>query len=1246
MPHLARVIAAEARTLPAGQLYLRIACRTAAWKQATVGTLKDVWGQGVQVLDLLPLREVDIRLAAESENLDARAFFDEVARAGAAGLAMMPVTLRFLLESYRERGALPASRFELYESGLLRLCQEAEERVQIPRQPELSATHRLRVAERIAASTLFAGSQAVVTPYLERPPADAVRLVDLEGGTEAEDDDVVAASEGALMQTLNTGLFTGRAPHVFGFTHHTYAEFLAARFLLRRRCPIPQIRSLIGVPNADPFQVAPQLRGVAAWLASRNRDFLALLVDTQPEVLLRADLPGTGVGDPAAVTTALLDRVDAGLVLAPFRDDRRALASLSHPNLGAQLAGWIGERHRRAETRNLAIKIVEACQCRELAPALAATALDAGEDYSVRRNAAHAVVDIGDDAARRSLIPLLAASAEDDPDDDLKGLALQGLWPGLIPLEDLLGALSPPKRDDYFGAYSIVLYSPRVVDALDLDGLATAVSWVADLAPEAIPDRTFRSLPGRLVRRALHEVTGDPRLLEPLVRLAMHRLEQRRPLYERELLDGDEYDPLGIPAARRALLAVIVPRVADPVRPYDLVHAGLAAPEDFAWLVDEATQLPEGERGSWGAVAAAVFDPHSATSRERLAALDRADATAREWLDVPRAAPPPRAPEAAAARPFLGDPPQRTAEDAAALERSVVQQLDKVAGGDLDGWVWSAEAICRFGQDRWHICRDLTATDGWPLLAEALHRRLAEAARTFLLRSAPEDGEVVRVMQDGALTYRVIAGYRALALLHREDHQVLRELPRGQWAAWVPALLGIFGFEGQEQLAIQKDLASVAYAAAPEEFSAAVARLMLRAHGCPFEVIAHVWDEALQRVMLQQVAEAALPAESIEAALTALVRAGAPRAREVAETLVGGPGARAASVAAASALLATAADCGWGVIGPRLSAQPDWGREVLVAASRVGDEVASRLAAALSDADLGALVHWLFVQYPPAQDPRGVFVGPGIHMLRDPLLTVLQERGTVTAVDSLRVLERALPQYRWLRRVVLKAEMSAAERSWHPVSPKDLLALARDPGKRRVASGQHLFELVMESLERLVADLHGDLASVRFLWECAGLGSPRPREEEDLSDWVARHLRTDLRDVVVSREVQIRRKTHHGGAPGQRTDVRVDAIPTAPAEGDVVTLFLEVKGSWNRDLVTALEAQLVDRYLRDNQCRHGVYLVGWFMCDAWSRDDGRRAHAGYDSLASCEAALSEQAVIASRAHGVTVKARVIDCRLP
>src|SRR5207245_124218 len=154
-------------------------------------------------------------------------------------------------------------------------------------------------------------------------------------------------------------------------------------------------------------------------------------------------------------------------------------------------------------------------------------------------------------------------------------------------------------------------------------------------------------------------------------------------------------------------------------------------------------------------------------------------------------------------------------------------------------------------------------------------------------------------------------------------------------------------------------------------------------------------------------------------------------------------------------------------------------------------------------------------------------------------------------------------------------------------------------------------------------------------------------EENALSDFVKSHLDRELKErgVIVNREVEIRRRI--GASPGERTDIHVDAVMRGAARDtyDTISAIIETKGSWNRELRTAMKSQLVDRYLWENRCRSGLYLVGWFNCDAWDADDSRRADAGAWTTAEARAFLEEQAAQLSTGN-MDIRAVVLDTRLP
>jgi hypothetical protein len=156
----------------------------------------------------------------------------------------------------------------------------------------------------------------------------------------------------------------------------------------------------------------------------------------------------------------------------------------------------------------------------------------------------------------------------------------------------------------------------------------------------------------------------------------------------------------------------------------------------------------------------------------------------------------------------------------------------------------------------------------------------------------------------------------------------------------------------------------------------------------------------------------------------------------------------------------------------------------------------------------------------------------------------------------------------------------------------------------------------------------------------------RPKDENRLSDYVKRYLDEDLRQrgIIFNREVEIRRGA--GPGTGERTDIHVDAVLRS-LNGDVydrVSAIIEVKGCWHPELYHAMKTQLVDRYLKDNRCQHGLYLIGWFDCVQWDSNDPRKSQVPQLSRAEAKAKFEAQAEELSR-QGVRIRAFILNAAL-
>jgi hypothetical protein len=372
--------------------------------------------------------------------------------------------------------------------------------------------------------------------------------------------------------------------------------------------------------------------------------------------------------------------------------------------------------------------------------------------------------------------------------------------------------------------------------------------------------------------------------------------------------------------------------------------------------------------------------------------------------------------------------------------------------------------------------------------------------------------------------------------------------------------------------------------------------------------VEEAWDPVLADGLLEKASERALAPECSGSLLSILLVYRVEGARVQAESLLALPlpvdeCERQRALAAALALVRFADDAGWSVVWPAMESDGDFGIQLIASIAYRSDWNTQQL----SEEQLADLYLWMTQQYPPAQPPdhRTGFIArvvDDVSTWRERLLQQLKERGTIEACRALeRIVRQTVEQdqarMQW---ILLEAQTLTRRRTCLPYSPANLLKVIADSRVRLVQNTEQLLEVVIESLRRLEATFRGETPAWRDVWDRLPLTPSdtttstrrrrrraftfRPIDENEFSDYVKRHLQADLgsRGIIANREVVIR--------SDERIDIRIDAVARNTREeiDEQLSLIIEVKGSWNPELMIAMQTQLVDRYLRDNHCQHGL----------------------------------------------------------
>lgn len=1267
MDTVAALLVDELQNYPVERLSLRIGCRTAEWPTSVLENgLRELWGdEDFGAYELAPLRRADVAAAANASELRPDAFLEAVQEAGAVPLAIKPVTLDFLIGSYSATGTFPTGQTDLYLEGCRWLCEERNDnRVASRRTGELNPDQRLAVAARIAAVTVFSNKYAVWNGIQQAAPEKEDVLVrTLAGGTEFIGEDEFPVGEDAIREVLGTGLFSARGSERLGWAHQTYAEFFAARYLMQRSVHVDKAMSLLIHPDDEQGKLAPQLHEAAAWLASMSPEVFRAITEADPEVLLRSDVANTDVEDKTALVVTLLRLYDEerllDIGLVPYSQYRK----LEHPGLAEQLRPYIVNTGKGIVVRRVAVDIAEACETRSLQSAAADVALDPDQPFLVRKEAARFVAHVGDNPTRARLKPLATGDAGNDPDGDLQGWGLEAVWPEHMDAEELFASLTRP-NENYLGSYASFL-NRELPERLRPSDLPAALAWVED--QQRRHDMSYRNaeLMDQIMPQAW-EFLDTPEVKRAFAKAALARLKQHDEIVRerssiaiipeeshfRERITSDD-------EKRRSLVEEMLDLIEDQEDDASaLVYSRtpLVLTKDVAWLIEKLeVATSDHRRQILAALIRRAFDLWDDEQHElvywayqKIPALasevgrffdpvELSSELAREQREYHE-----ESQERRARREQRGN---RPAPDPPLAER-ISRALDDFETGNVEAFWQSiiyfmkfdASGFSRISEVEW----DLTSLPGWQAADMATRERVVEAAKRYILEGDPRTDEW---LGKGVIYYPAIAGYRALRLLMNFAPDFVAEMPNDSWERWTPMILDYPITTGTGEEEPHLELVAMAYRHAPTAFTGTLLFLVDKENeekGYLFVLsdLEKCWDDRLACTLLEKAKDPRLKQPCLTSLLGELLDYGIDESRTFAESLIDSwsendEETKARALAAAQALVFHTDDAGWSVVWAAMQEDAEFGDKMVAAMA----DVSHRLSFSqehLSERQAADLYIWLVHRYPHSEyyieyraDSLTTFgFKENVSQWRDDIPRDLQNRGTVEACRQIERIAAELPELQdYLKWTLYQARAETRRRTWAAPEPQHVLDLITKRGTRMVQNGNQLLEVVIESLQRLEGKLRGETPAAPDLWNKRDDGTSRPKDEEAFSDYVKRHLQEDLegRGVIVNREVVIRRGERPGR--GERTDIHVDATVQDPhaEEHNIATVIIEAKGCWYHRLYKEMEAQLADRYLQDNRCRHGLYLVGWFNCPQWDPEDRRQKTAARRDFAKTQRRLKVRA---------------------
>ena len=785
VPHVGAVIADRVRRLPYDRLFLRIACRTSDWPAGLEQSLNLAFG-AVAVVEILPLRRADVAAIAVAW-CDPSPFLREVEQAGAGPLAARPLTLRFLARTFGESGTLPERGAALYAAGIRSLCEEQNvARRDAGLDGVLSLDERIAVARRIAAATVFGGAWALWTGPEVDASADDIALERLAGSAEPTPGGTFAITVPAIREAARTGLFTSRGSQRLGWAHATFADFLAAEWVVANDLSSAQAKPLFLGPDGRCW---PQTRLAATWAVAIAPKRFGFLTAADPAAFQgEVELPGDTLR--AAVIDGLF-LVASTLTAAPWQ---RTYHALRHRHVADQLRPHL--RDPDADRRRLALELADNCAAVELHDDLVAIVMDTTAETHDRVAAGWALARLTDPYRTPALRPVAldAAACGDDPADELKGVALLASWPHAISSAEVFSVLTPRRQRNYLGSYAMFIDRFRAdIRAADIDA---GLQWLLGDLNGPVDDHSTAALANRVLELAATRAT-DRSVIDAFTRVVLGRAEHYEGLLFEDLRDDQRGDPLADRELRRAVAAAVL--ASDPSdqvihrlsghSPYSL---GVVRGDDLAWLADQYAAAGGELRNAMRSLFDWTFDLRVADHRNLGLNMARDHPLHVElvhrWVD-PIALDSPEAEQMRRSWEMVRGPkPAKDGRNDDINDR-IEDLLVRFDDGEAVGF-WQSMRLLTVAPGSKHFRAefdpDIARMGRWPTLSEELRERIVDAGERYLRSQPCQPQEWLAKPEIRWLPAE--AGYRAMVLLLRVAPERLAQLPASAWVEWAPVL--------------------------------------------------------------------------------------------------------------------------------------------------------------------------------------------------------------------------------------------------------------------------------------------------------------------------------------------------------------------------------------------------------------------------------------------------------------------------
>ena len=490
-----------------GRPRFRLSCREADWLGDNDRRhLADVSQDSqVKVLRLDPLTESDVvQILNGCPGIDdAQAFISSARERDVDALLKNPMSLKMLSKAVAQGNGWPKNRLDTFEKACSIIVREHNENHEIAGQP-YTPDQLISAAGRLCAVQLLAGTAGY---SLRNKEAD---------GDYPTPETCTCASPEVLRRALSTKIFESTSNHRLVPVHRHIAEFLGASHLAKTiEDGLPARRALALITGED-GTVVTEMRGLSAWLAAHCKKARADLIERDPiGVGLYGDIGQFSRDEKQALLKAL-PREDDRLV--PVLSTAAPFAALATPDMEPVLKEVLTSHSRSRDHQMLAAFVLQVLAQGAALPGLSPILLQIVRDDTwwprINDSALNAFIHLHDSQDKTKELKVLLADIQaervSDPSQELLGTLLTRLYPLTVTPSEVWDYLWETGDVELFGRYRR-FWNTELVRKSSPDHLAELLDSLVRRLPvlgPALDARRLSGLPAKILAAGL-EARGD-----------------------------------------------------------------------------------------------------------------------------------------------------------------------------------------------------------------------------------------------------------------------------------------------------------------------------------------------------------------------------------------------------------------------------------------------------------------------------------------------------------------------------------------------------------------------------------------------------------------------------------------------------------------------------------------------------------------------------------------------------------------